>query len=71
MIRISEGFDLMTKRVSKRNQQSVMFDVLVVQGTSHFEIKTVPDHDKWSVVTGVAVPFAKLIRPDNRRIIQQ
>ncbi len=71
VIGVAECVDVMAEAMCDRQQQSVVGLVAVLQGAPHLEAQTAAYQHERNVVECVRVPLAQLVRPHDRRVIQQ
>ena len=59
----------MTKSVSEAQEQSVVWDVFELEGSTHLEAEPATDEDKRDVLEGMGVSFSEFVGPKDGGIV--
>jgi len=58
-----------TKSVREAQEQSVVWDVFELEGSTHLEAETATDEDERDVLEGMGVSFSEFIGPKDGGIV--
>ena len=59
----------MTEAVREAQEQSVVWDVFELEGSTHLESETASDEDKRDVLEGMGVSFSEFVGPEDGGIV--
>ena len=59
----------MTKSVSEAQEQSVVWDVFELEGSTHLEAEPATDEDERDVLKGMGVSFSEFVGPKDGGIV--
>lgn len=61
----------MTEAVREAQEQSVVWDVFELEGSTHLEAETAADEDKRDVLEGMGVSFSEFVGPEDGGIVEE
>lgn len=59
----------MTEAVCEAQEQSVVWDVFELEGSTHLEVEPAADEDKRDVLEGMGVSFSEFVGPEDGGIV--